>query len=516
MASQLSRSFTPGERSPQVAFIRDGSQLRLVTILPVVLVLMTVGYGLVSYLAFSFHWEELKRVGAAEIAGDLWRVHLVALLVLVAVAAVTGIGLSLMILRPIRGLVAAAHGALKGEVPPAGSHHASASELEDLSLSFNAMLTRLGDSVREREQLLMESIPLGVMTTDASGHITALSPMGSALLKADSVDLIGLPLQALPGKTPQASRVLTEFIAAFEGEPALNKTHEISAEGETPPSGYIVTATPLRDADQQPQGLVFTFRRKTRSSDIASHFEQTDRLAALGAFSLGLAHELRNPLGAIKGLAQLLSHERGLPEGAGAYLDRMSREVNRVDAFVRKLIDLSNHNSSTVAAVDLACVAEEAFKECIVELPAEKLAAVRVEKRLQAMPPVSIEIDRVVQALGKIILNAFEATPAGGTVTLETRSAWDGAAPICQVVISNTGSTIHPENREKIFWPFFTTRESATGLGLTIANQVIVQNGGSLSLGSDEGRVSFIAAFDARRGVGNVQGRDQSKERHAA
>lgn len=506
-----------GERTRHGLLFRDGAQLRLVTILPVVLILLTVGYGLVSYLAFSLHWDELERVGAAKIAGGLWRVHLVALLVLVAIAAVAGVALSYTILRPVRALVEAAQAVLQGERPAPGTHLAAGAELEDLSQTFNAMLARLGDSVREREQLLMESLPLGVLSTDASGRITALSPIGSALLAAEGSALIGTPLAELACTAPQAPIALASFIAGFDGESGLNRTHEIPAPDEPEAAGYMATVTPLRDAEQRAQGLVFTFRRKSRSSDITTHFEQTDRLAALGAFSLGLAHELRNPLGAIKGLAQLLAHERGLPEGAGAYLERMSREVTRVDAFVRKLIDLSNHSTSTVIAADLAGVVEEAYKEAVAELPAERLAAVRVEKRLQAMPPVLIEIDRVVGALGKIIQNAFESTPQGGTVTLETRSAWDGAAPICQVVVSNTGSAIHPEIREKIFWPFFTTRESATGLGLTIANQVIAQNGGTLQLVDGEGRVSFVAAFDPRRGSGNLDEKNKhTTERHAA
>jgi signal transduction histidine kinase len=219
----------------------------------------------------------------------------------------------------------------------------------------------------------------------------------------------------------------------------------------------------------------------------------------LGTFSLGLAHELRNPLGAIKGLSQLLMLERNLPSSTGAYLERMTREVDRVDRVVRELLDLSTQPVGQPEPTDVALMLTEARELARIGVDTEKLAGVEIKCSMAPMPSLLLQGDRMVQAIAKIINNAYHACAPGEKIWIDTLWMEHPSGAACEIHIRNNGAVINPENEGKIFEPFFTTRERATGLGLTIANQIVVQNEGKLELcNSTLGTDFMIRFFPAR------------------
>lgn len=501
------QAHTGARTAPAVASDRHW-QIRLAITIPVVLMLFTIIFGLVSYLAFSKHWDELQAAGAYTVASELLRTHLITMIVLTVIAGLMGVVLSISILRPVRAIERVAEQVALGNLAEYAPAMPAAPELEGLSRSFNTMLDHLNDSIRERDRRLMEGIPLGILITDLNGVITAASPSAVDMLGLPDERLIGSLLSEMLPLLPTASRPLAaDMLEMLERKRPLT-AHEIKLppllDGHAPGGERAIqmAAAWLRDPAQTPTGVLFSFRDASPLHMLSEHLGRTDRLAALGTFCLGLAHELRNPLGAIKGLSQLLQLERELPENTQLYLQRMVHEIDRVDAFVRQLLALADQ-PSTLQPTDVTLVLDEAIALARQEImhagKEQKLAEVRLERLIDPLPPLMLEGARLAQAFARILQNAWEFTPAGGTITLAAAPAWDGGVGRCEVRIHNTGSAVAAHMMEKIFEPFVTTRDRATGLGLTIANQIIAQNGGTLGVHNEADGVSFVATFDLAR-----------------
>ena len=467
---------------------------------PVLLVVLTLAYGAISYVAFSDSWDEMKRLGVGAIAARLWRVHLVAMLVMVALAGVGGVVLSTTILRPIRSIMETAQRVAEGRLDlRAETSSAAAPELTELHRTFNAMIERLSRSAAERDRRLVECLPLGVISVDREGCIEAFNPLAARLLAADPESVAGLPLshmaELLEGEAANVFEKLNHALAANPRPQAL----EIEAgEGQ---SGLSLSVSTLADAQGAPQGMILTLRDRAAIGDLERHFGRTDQLALLGSFTLGLAHELRNPLGAIKGLSQLLMLERDLPPSAKDYLTRMVRESDRVDLLVTQLMDLTDKPILCPAPTDVQGMLHAAFERALAEAVLEAGAEPTVQWDLAPMQPLALESGRLTQAFAHLIQNALEATAPGGKISIGAHTS-GVTSPALEVRVTNTGSTIAPADRERIFEPFYTTKPRARGLGLTVASQVIVQNGGSLEVEAEPDRVCFVARFERVRPAG--------------
>jgi PAS domain S-box-containing protein len=473
--------------------VRAGLQLRLVIALPVLLALMVIAQGAASYVIFKNHGDEIDKLGAGRIAEVLLNAHMVSMLVLTAVGIVCGLGLALAILRPIRALMEAARRVAEGALDQRAPSVNAAPELEALSRSFNEMIDRLNAAMGERNRMLVEGLPLGILTTDLQGRVTAASPAAA--------DMLGLPVSALTGRT------VLDLIESVRQETRALMTrvaHDLQGDDATLPGGvranYRLTRASLRDGHGQAVGHVFSFRRPGAVDELSAHLRRTDELASLGAFALGLAHQLRNPLAAVKGLSQLLQSDRDLPDRAAEYLARMNAQVDRVDRFVGQLLSYSESPASDPPTpTDLAQALREALEIACRQAGTEPAKAARVicAEALTPLPAILIERKRVTDALAQVVKNALKFSPEGGAITLSSQADPDGRWGAVRV--HNAGPAIAPENRERVFEPFFTTDERATGLGLTFAREIVAQNGGALLLEPADDGVAFVARFGADR-----------------
>ncbi len=497
--SQTSKSpHQAGGPSPRP--VNNRWQIRLVITVPALLVLFILVYGLVSYSAFTSYWDKLLMAGVGEIAGRLLRVHMITMVALAVLAALMGLALSYTILRPIQAITQAAEMVARGQLDKYATSMPAARELGDLSRTFNSMIDTLNRSITERNRALMEGIPLGIITVDLNGHITAINPTAIDILKLDGDWTQGLTLDAIAQEQPVAAQPLLDFLEQARRGETID-TSEVTLIGGDGEAGLIISAFYMREAGQSPYGIVFNLRDSALIRDLSAHFNRTDQLAMLGTFTFGLAHELRNPLGAIKGLSQLLLMDRRLPSDTSQYLTRMVHEVDRVDTLLQELFDLSHQPAALVNQVDLAHALAEANRLARHGLPAEKVDSVQMEHHFEPMPPLPAQADRLAQAFSKIIINAYEATPPGGRITLGARHIAQNGQLQWEVRIHNTGSTIDPSQRNKIFEPFQTSKDRSSGLGLTIANQIISQNGGLLKLETGADEVTFIATFTAHHPI---------------
>jgi signal transduction histidine kinase len=210
--------------------------------------------------------------------------------------------------------------------------------------------------------------------------------------------------------------------------------------------------------------------------------KERDRLAALGEMAAGLAHEIRNPLGAIKGAAQFL-----VPQGRGdddEWLQVIVEEVDRLNGVVTQFLDYSRPLKSTPAPTDVNDVLERTAKLVRAELPASVELVLDLGARL---PRVQTDAEQLKQVLINLFRNAVQAMPGGGKIFVATSIPDEGLRLLrppdtVELRVRDTGPGIPEEHRENIFVPFFTTKEKGTGLGLAICQRLIRHHGGSISL----------------------------------
>jgi two-component system sensor histidine kinase HydH len=232
---------------------------------------------------------------------------------------------------------------------------------------------------------------------------------------------------------------------------------------------------------------------------------ERDRLVAIGEMAAGMAHEIRNPLGAIKGAVQCL--EPGGPPGESAeFVDVILEEVERLNRVVSAFLEYARPyrgNPITIAVNDV--VAGTARLLNAGGLP----PGVTLELRLaDGLPQVLIDPEQLKQVLLNLVRNAIQAMPSGGTVTLSTMQSYARAAaysdsgaprftdtPQVLIRVRDTGEGIKPEDLPRIFVPFFTTKGSGTGLGLAISQRIVENAGGRIEASSRPGEG---AAFSIR------------------
>lgn len=235
---------------------------------------------------------------------------------------------------------------------------------------------------------------------------------------------------------------------------------------------------------------------------------RADRLAAVGQLAASVAHEVRNPLTSIRSTMQYLAggFEEGDPrrELAAELID----EVDRIDSTISGLLSLTRSGELQPAAVELVSLLRQTVR--LVETQARKQAVV-IEERYDA-PELVVMADggQVKQVFLNLILNALQAMPDGGRVTVRLSamtSPTSGEAPSWAVVeIADDGPGIPPDKLKSVFDPFFTTKSEGTGLGLAICHGIVERHGGEIELLSTEGEGTTAVIQLPRQGAGGRQG----------
>ena len=217
--------------------------------------------------------------------------------------------------------------------------------------------------------------------------------------------------------------------------------------------------------------------------------EDKDRLSTLGELSAILAHEMKNPMNSIiinleTLRATILELAKAQPESqvsakAKKYVDVIEGEIRRLDKVLRGFLDFANPSESTKVRFKINPVIQNIFDFLSLEF---KQAEIEVRLNLSEDSPALFgSPDQIRQALLNLLLNALQAMPHGGTITITTLR--EGS--YLKIFIQDTGNGIDPSARDKIFDPYFTTKEKGSGLGLTIVRRVIRDHGGEIKLTSN-------------------------------
>lgn len=242
--------------------------------------------------------------------------------------------------------------------------------------------------------------------------------------------------------------------------------------------------------------IIFSFFYPDSKDVFTSLYEFDEKLEREKAMLLAemapvFAHEIRNPLGSIKGAAQYLQSEAATEEHS-KLLNVIIEEVNRLNAVVSQFLDYARPFSSKIRAQDINAI----ILRAISIIAANRLADnITISRELQeSLPAVHVDEQQILQVMINISLNAIEAMPQGGSLTFRTSKIETSAGGAVGITIRDTGSGISPDDLKNIFKPFYTTKERGVGLGLAICQRIIREHGGSIRVKSlpGQGTVFFI------------------------
>jgi signal transduction histidine kinase len=253
--------------------------------------------------------------------------------------------------------------------------------------------------------------------------------------------------------------------------------------------------------------------RVIESSQAYERVKERDRLAALGEMAAGLAHEIRNPLGAIKGAAQLLITADGTADNtadgpappatgsateAAELLEIIVEEANRLNNVVTRFLDYARSERPVREGADKVDL-NQVVRKTVQLLQQDLHKAVEVRVRIDDMlPPVAGDPESLMQVFLNLGQNALQAMPDSGTLEILTtrrRRSRLGYGQFAEVRFRDTGIGIPRDKLKKLFIPFYTTKQKGTGLGLAISHRIINQHGGTIEVRSTLGQGSTFSVF---------------------
>lgn len=257
-------------------------------------------------------------------------------------------------------------------------------------------------------------------------------------------------------------------------------------------TGFLSEQERQRNAELQEtaRGLAASYEKLQAQSErimiIEEQLRRAEKLSTLGEMAAVLAHEIRNPLGSIRGTAEILKDDFLPGSPKHEFIEIQIRETERLNRVVAEFLQMARPQP---AEIQICSVEDEL--ETMVTLMANEAKKRDVDLILQPLPaPIHIRADgeKLRQALLNIIINALQATPPAGTVTLSTATGQSA----CEIIVHDTGMGLDAETLNRIFDPFFTTKGEGTGLGLAITRKIIESHGGTIAVASEAGQGTTV------------------------
>ncbi len=336
--------------------------------------------------------------------------------------------------------------------------------------------------------MILENIDRAVIAFDCDGKITLFNPAAEALIECSSRQVIGKSYQDL--FKDQETLLYLVKVALEEGRSITDDEGLYLHRANASPLPINAYTAPIFAQRGNQDGAVMIIRDLSRIKDLEGTLRRADRLSMLGTLAAGLAHEIKNPLGGIKGAAQLLSMELSEESSLQDYTQIMIKEAERINFIIEELMDLGNPREPEIGDVDLTKIMND-----IVLLQREAARSRNILFKLKldpSIPPVQGDEGLLTRLFLNLIKNARESISNEGDVVIETRIVSNyhmtgpgrRSSPMVDIIISDTGCGIDQHEMERIFTPYFTTKSKGSGLGLAISQKIIEDHNGLLKIES--------------------------------
>lgn len=351
-------------------------------------------------------------------------------------------------------------------------------------------------------ELLAEHLHLAAIAVDATGRIELANRAACTLLAVPERECLGAPITDVLGRDPALARALAAARAGAGGTFELGPTADLEPQ-------LHVTVIPVAGGG----GALLLIAAHAQAAALE---DSTHRLAALGRLSAGMAHEIRNPLSGIGTNAQVLRRRFEPDDPRLRFVDFILEEVTRLDRLIEDLLRFARPPEPRLASHDLADSIERAL--ALARGRIEK-AGIRVQVHVEGEPPRAyVDPDQIAQVLLNVVLNAVQAMPGGGDLLIALRTverlapvvgksgrrAGDDRTPagsgvplrrFLEIEVRDTGAGIDPADLPQLFEPFFTTRPSGTGLGLSTSQALLRQHGGAITIESELAKGTVVTVL---------------------
>jgi PAS domain S-box-containing protein len=346
-------------------------------------------------------------------------------------------------------------------------------------------------------EILFEAIPNPVILKDGEGRWLAANKPALRLFELEDVGYMGKTDRELAELTPAFRDTLRQCFDTDQS--AWEAGKEVQVEEHAPmPDGSVsvwsVHKIPLFDDAGNRKGLVVVSQdltpiRRAQEALATAQRENAhrERLAALGELAAVVAHEVRNPLGAIFNSLASLRRAQPAAEGSTALLGVIEEEASRINRIVVELLDFARPYELKLVDTSLEELASAALAGALRTHPTPE--KVRVSTRMDpSIPTVKVDSELVELAVMNILVNALQAMPDGGDLQLSVQKVHTSEGHWAQVSVADTGRGIPEKLLARVFEPFFTTRATGTGLGLAIVKRIADGHGARVEVTSAPGQ----------------------------
>jgi two-component system sensor histidine kinase PilS (NtrC family) len=336
--------------------------------------------------------------------------------------------------------------------------------------------------LRALNQNVVESIPSGLITFSEYGTAAFANPASSIILQKRPAEILGwhvseLGFFDLPEWNDTRAKLANGVVVRGE--------QDFLVDDDTRSIGFAIT--PLNTLEGKAAGYTLIFQDLTDMKKLESELRLKDRMAAVGELSAGIAHEIRNPLAAIAGSAQVLRNSSSLSQQEQRLMSIVLKETERLNKSIADFLRFVRPQEKRAAEFDIAASLSETL-ELLANSP-ELHAGHKIDGQID--PPsfhIVGDADQIRQVFWNLARNAFQAMSGGGTLKVRTAAVDDSY----QIIFTDSGRGMTEGDLRRLFQPFRTNFPTGTGLGMAISYRIVQEHGGKIDVTSREGAGTTI------------------------
>ncbi len=377
-------------------------------------------------------------------------------------------------------------------------------EVEVLADNFSSMIVKILEHRAHQERQLVEIQRLqnytekllttmsdGLLSIRTDNTIATINPAARTLLEiSPELAQKGSAVEVI---IPPETVLYTVIQNALKDSTASSGYHEVQMTINGHVKTVLVGLSTLLDKEGALSEIIFNLHDITELKELEARIRQNERLASLGTLAAGLAHEIRNPLSAIKTFVQLLPRKIDNAVFLEKFNRTVPRETERINQLVEELLELSRFPKYHFTPTDMAILLRD-----VVDMHWADIEHHQIDRSLNFtddLPQIGADANQLMKAFHNLVQNAVQAMPSGGRLQITAvYAAGDGdnkteaEAGELVVTVEDEGCGISSEKINNIFDPFFTTKDTGTGLGLAISHKVITEHGGKITVKSEVGK----------------------------
>jgi two-component system sensor histidine kinase PilS (NtrC family) len=347
---------------------------------------------------------------------------------------------------------------------------------------------------------IIQSLDSGLLTINLQGKINFVNRTAEKILNQNGEGLKNISIYDLFPKIKEVVEEIKNKPLHSPPDYQRYETHFINHAGKKVHLGFSIS--PLASPDGSSIGYTLIFQDITNFKEMEEQVKRSDKMAAIGQLAAGMAHEIRNPLTSLGGSIQMLKSELTLDHPNQRLMDIILRESERLNALITDFLLFAQPPKTNKKPWEIRNVLEETIELFTNSQDYhEGIHIHRVFPRDQIQ--ILIDPDQIKQVFWNLLINAAQSMTNGGKISIRLEKAHDGLLTTnpqrptqkrskqwVKISITDSGNGIPPEDKEKIFEPFYTTKERGTGLGLSIVHKIIENHNGVIKVESEEGKGS--------------------------